>query len=235
MFCFSYAGGSGSSYLEWQEQLEPAVEVVAIQLPGRGSRMHERPRTSLSELVVQLAQLIDGASRVPFVFFGHSIGALLAFEVARYCKRRWLGLPRALFVSGCNPPQIPSTEPSLHELAGDALIAALAGYEGTPPELLANRPLMTLLAPAIRADFTLAAGYRYRPGPLLEMPIIVISGEKDGYVDLANLTAWQKETAGECRVKWFDGGHFFLNSNQASLLEFLHGELASLGCVGTTE
>lgn len=228
MFCFSYAGGNGSTYLQWQTRIDPAIEIVAIQMPGRGARLREAPLTSMPELIEQLAARLQFPDRLPFVFFGHSLGGLVAYELARYCKLRWMRLPRALFISGCDAPRFRSTTRNLHELEGDALIDALAHYNGTPPELLAHRELMTLLEPAIRADFALAANYRYQPGPMLDMPVTVLSGRDDVELDLEHIDEWQRETNGRCKVQWFDGDHFFINSQQPAVLDFLNAELAAV-------
>lgn len=230
MFCFSYAGGNGSTYLPWQEQLGPSVELVAVQLPGRGSRMSEAPMSSLPALVEQIAARIQFPDRLPFVFYGHSLGGLIAFELARYCKLRWMRSPRKLIVSGCDAPRFRKAIRNVHELEGDAFIEALAQYNGTPPELLAHRELMALLEPAIRADFALAANYQYRPGPLLDMPISVLSGRGDVDLDLENIGAWQAETNAEAQVTWFEGDHFFIHPGQAEaqVLAFLNTELTAL-------
>lgn len=230
VFCFSYAGGSGSTYLQWQSRLDPRIELVAIQLPGRGSRLREAPLTSLRTVVEEIAARIQFTDRLPFVFYGHSLGGLVAFELARYCKLRWMSTPRKLFVSGCDAPRFRKTIRNVHELQGDAFLEALAQYNGTPPELLAHRELMLLVEPAIRADFGLAADYSYRPGPLLDMPIEVLSGRDDVDLDLENLGAWQHETSAPCRVHWFDGDHFFINRGQAEaeVVSFLNSELVVL-------
>jgi medium-chain acyl-[acyl-carrier-protein] hydrolase len=230
MYCLSYAGGNGSMYLQWQDRLDPAVEVVAIQLPGRGSRLGEPPIESLPQLVEQIAAQLGSPDRLPFVFYGHSLGGLLAFELARYCRLRWMRTPRRLFISGCDAPRHRKTIRNVHDLEGDAFIDALAQYNGTPPELLAHRELMALLEPAIRADFRLAANYQYRPGPGLDMPIDVLSGRDDIDLDLEHLGAWQLETRAPTRVTWFEGDHFFIHPGQseAQVLAFLNAELAAL-------
>lgn len=234
MFCFSYAGGNGSVYLQWQPRLDPRIELVAVQLPGRGSRLQEAPMISLSALVEQLADRIQFPDHLPFVFFGHSLGGLLAFELTRYCRLQRMSLPSKLFVSGCDSPQFRSPARNLHELEGDALIGALAEYNGTPPELLMHRELMSLLEPAIRADFALSANYQYRQGIRLDMPVSVLSGREDVDVDLMNISEWQRETTRECIVTWFDGDHFFINSSQDAVLDFINTELRVILGTGTS-
>ncbi len=225
LFCFSYAGGNANAYLRWQAKLDPAIEIVAAQLPGRGARLREPPLTSFTTILEQLALHMQGVTHLPCVFFGHSLGALVAFELARYCAARGLAMPRALLVSGCDAPQCRAPIRDLHDLDDDALIATLAQYNGTPPELLQHRELMSMLAPAIRADFALAAHYHYQPGPLLDLPITVLSGRADVNLNLDHISEWRRETTGACELKWFDGDHFFIHSSEAALLTFLNSEL----------
>jgi surfactin synthase thioesterase subunit len=228
LICFSYAGGSGAVYLRWQPSLPPAVEIVGIQLPGRGSRLAETPYRSMSMLVAELAAEIAALDDLPFAFFGHSLGALIAFEVARYQQQRELTIPRRLIVSGCDAPRFRSPVRNLHELEGEAFIEALAQYNGTPPELLAHKELMSLVAPAIRADFFMATTYDYRPGPLLPMPVTVLAGRDDADLNLGEVGSWKLETSGPCDVHWFDGDHFFLNTSQDEVLALIGRSLAEM-------
>lgn len=227
LFCFPYAGGNAAHYLPWQDRLDPSIEVVGVQLPGRGARLRETPLDSLHALVAQLAVQIPLLDPVPFAFFGHSLGALIAFELARYCKLHLMRMPLMLFVSGCDAPQVRTRDRRLHELDDEALIAALGEFNGTPPELLEHRELMDLLAPTIRADFAMAANYRYRPGLLLDTPIVVLRGHEDteiaGHLDGPD--AWQRETTAACRVQWFDGDHFFINSSRDAVIALLDADL----------
>jgi len=227
LFCFPYSGGNAVSFSPWQRELDPAIEVCAVQLPGRGARFREKPYTSFSALIETLAELIKHQDQLPFVFFGHSLGALMAFELARYCRQHGLPLPAHLFASGCNAPAFRSKTKSrrLHELEDDALIDALKDFNGTPQEILENRELMNLVLPVIRADFALGADYRYQPGPPLDIPISVLSGKLDKHVQPEGLAGWQKETTQELRSHRFEGDHFFINSARTEVLECLSAEL----------
>lgn len=227
LFCFSYAGGNAVSFMEWQPSMLPGVLVCAIQLPGRGARYHESPRTDLQPLVGELAGVLGGLSDLPCAFFGHSLGGLLAFELARHLERNGLMRPRHLFVSGCHAPRY-RTPLELHLLDDDGLIEAVKGYRGTPPEVLANRELMELVLPTIRADFALVGGYRYQEGRLLSMPLTVMAGREDSFDSALQVEGWEHESGKGCSIHWFDGDHFFLRSQQRQVLACINAELAGL-------
>lgn len=225
LYCFSYAGGSASIYTPWRELLDGEVDLCAIQLPGRGMRLKEEPVKLLPELVQKVAQQIANEPAVPFAFFGHSLGSLVAFEVTRFLVRYQLARPVHMFASGAGAPQRRSAVPRLHEMDDAAMTAALAKYNGTPPEVLQHRELMELVAPAIRADFGLAADYAYRAGPPLDLPITVFQGTHDPDVNVEQAEAWRLETQGPCDIHWFDGDHFFVDGARAAVVERINTAL----------
>lgn len=227
LYCFSYAGGSAASYYAWQGRLDPAIEVCAIELPGRGARLSESPLRSLAVLIEVLAHVIDGDDGLPFAFFGHSLGGLLAFELARYCQRRGCAMPERLFVSGSAAPQCRAPSRRLHELNDVDLIAALRHYNGAPSAVLDNPELMELMLPTVRADFALAADYEYRAGELLAIPISVYGGDGDPHVRYEDLAHWQDETCEPITMRCFPGDHFFIQSAREAVLVQLGIELAN--------
>jgi medium-chain acyl-[acyl-carrier-protein] hydrolase len=226
LICFAYAGGNAATFLPWQDQLDPAIEVCAVQLPGRGARLLEPAPTAFEPLVRSLAEEIARLPPMPFALFGHSLGGLLAFEVARQCALRQLPQPRHLIVSGCNAPQCRGASRQLHRLPDDQLIEELRAYNGTPAEVLANGDLMALMLPTIRADFALVDSYRYRPGLRLNLPVTVFAGTGDTHCQPEQVSAWERETAAPCRVDWFDGDHFFIHDQQAAVLAHIGQALA---------
>lgn len=228
LFCFSHAGGSAAGYRSWQADLDPAIEVCAVQLPGRGARLGEPALRSLPLLVRMLAQIIASQDDMPFAFFGHSLGGLLAFEVARYCQSKGMAMPEQLFVSGSAAPRCRLLSRRLHELNDSDLIAALRTYQGAPAAALDNAELMAMMLPTIRADFALAADYEYRIAAPLDIPITVLGGAHDPHVPFKHLHGWQAETTEPVRLHCFEGDHFFIQSARESLLACLDQELRQL-------
>ncbi|PLY40168.1 thioesterase [Janthinobacterium sp. ROICE36] len=225
LYCFSYAGGGAHAYTPWQRALGPNIELSAIQMPGRGARMGEPPVESMTQLVETLVDVIVSDADMPYAFFGHSLGGLIAFEVARCLARQRKTMPQRLIVSGCAAPQHRNQSRQLHRLSDDALIQALADYNGTPPEILANQELMALLLPMIRADFGLAERYAYLAGPSLDIPISVFAGTEDQHVSSAG--KWAEESSVTCRVHSFEGDHFFIHTRRDAVVACLKRELES--------
>jgi surfactin synthase thioesterase subunit len=223
IYYFPYAGGSAAAFLPWQAALSPSIEICGVQLPGRSARIHEQPCTSWSELITTISAQITNADPRPFAFFGHSLGALIAFEVSRYCARHGHRLPTWLFVSGCASPRNVERQ-ELHLLDDDQLIDALRELNGTPPEILSNRELMDVLLPTIRADLTLSAIYEYRRHPPLDLPITVLVGSRDRDVQ-PEQASWAGETAHPCEILWFDGGHFFIHEQERAVIHCVKSRL----------
>jgi surfactin synthase thioesterase subunit len=211
LYCFPYAGGSAAAYLPWRAALDPSIGLSAIQLPGRGARLAEPALRSWAELVPLLAQQIATQPQQPFAFFGHSLGALLAFEVARHAALRHWPTPLRLLVSGAQAPRRWVAGEALDEHDDERACARLAELDGTPPEVLAHRELMALLLPSIRADFAVWAGDA--------------DADADAATPAGLLEGWQHETAGPCTVDWFDGGHFFIHANPARVVSTLNAQL----------
>jgi medium-chain acyl-[acyl-carrier-protein] hydrolase len=177
-------------------------------------------------LIQALADAIVGDNKSPFAFFGHSLGALIAFELARYCRLHGLRSPVHLLCSGCEAPQHRSPSRQYHELDEDGLIDVLKEYRGTPAEALENRELMAVVLPVIRADFELSEKYCYAVSRPLDVPITVLAGKLDDQLAPEQLQGWQKETSKMCRIIWFEGDHFFLNSDQRGVVDCIESELA---------
>jgi medium-chain acyl-[acyl-carrier-protein] hydrolase len=228
LYCFSYAGGSATAYLQWQTDLEPYVDVCGVQLPGRGSRMGEACLTSLPEIVEQVAQELMWQDDGTFALFGHSLGALLAFEVTRLCASRGMRLPSHLFVSGCDAPRYRQLDEPLHELPDPELIDKLADYGGTPPEILANAELLQLTLPVLRADFALAYRYEYIAQLPLSIPLTVFAGLQDPHTERELVEKWAEETTATTRTHWLDGHHFFINTHRNAVIERVLAELLKL-------
>jgi surfactin synthase thioesterase subunit len=205
LYCFAHAGGAAGEYAFWGDELA-SVEVAAIQLPGRGGRWQEPPLTSVAQ--VRDAVLAAVVFRAPFVLFGHSLGAVIAFEVARSLELGGAG-PAHLVVSASRAPHARSRLEPVSQLPDDALIAWLArGRDPVLCELLADPEMHELMLPPLRADLRLAEDYRFADGPALGCPITAFGGTTDE-VTGDELAAWQRHTQAGFAIHRFEGGHFY--------------------------
>jgi medium-chain acyl-[acyl-carrier-protein] hydrolase len=225
LICLPYAGGSAAVFRPWAEALAPLAEVCAAQLPGRGSRLSEPPLTELSDIVEALAEALRPCWQRPFAFFGHSMGALIAFELARRLRSEGAPQPQHLFVSGRRAPQTPGAEPSTYGLPDPEFIEHLRGLGGTPAELLANPELMQLMLPVLRADFAVCQTYAYRDEPPLQCPVSVFGGLADS-AEREKLEGWRAQTRVAFSLHMLPGDHFFLNSSRRLLLRTLAARLS---------
>ncbi len=225
LVCFYHAGGSAAVFRPWAQLLAPLVEIVAVELPGHGARVYEPLFRSMDALVPaiadELAPLLAGKD---FAFFGHSMGALVSFEMARHLRRQSAPLPRWLFVSGRQAPQIPP-QTAFYRLADNDLVQALIGLEGTPPPVLQHAELLELFLPIIRADFMVCETYTYAPEPALPCPIVAYSGSDDHSVSQRHLELWREQTRASFDLQLFPGGHFYLRAAQTALLQSLRSYL----------
>jgi surfactin synthase thioesterase subunit len=229
LFCFPYAGGGAAAYRLWPSGLPGEMEMLAIQLPGRANRLRETPIASVPELVENLIPALLPWMDLPFAFFGHSMGAVLASEVARALHQRGHALPRHLIVSGRRPPHVHGTEQPLHGLPDDQFISRInQRYGGIPAELLEHADLMALLLPALRADITALETHRPHQRPPLPIPLSVFGGADDLLTPREHLDAWRSETSSALRVRVFPGGHFYLDGRRDELLADLSATLAPL-------
>jgi len=225
LFCFPYAGGSALIYREWGAALPVQVEVCPVQLPGRGHRLREAPLQRMQPLAEESARALLPLFDRPFAFFGHSMGALLAFEIARLLRARNVPGPSHLFVSGRQAPQAAETEPPTYDLPEPEFIEELRRLNGTPPEVLAHPELMQVMLPLLRADFEAVQTYAYREEPPLDCPISIYGGVQDEEVSREDLDGWCAQTNAPCTVRLFPGDHFFLNTARDMVLRTLAREL----------
>ena len=206
------------------------VEVCAVQFPGREARITESPVDDMHRLVFLLREGLEPYLDRPFAFFGHSIGALVSFELARELRRTCGIQPCHLFVSGCPAPHLPHSE-RMWDLPDEEFLERLCRFNGTPPEVLNHPELMDMMLPTIRADFALRDRYVYREEPPLNCSITAFGGMSDQHVSGADLRAWRQHTRERFKFWLFQGDHFFLRSAQETMLESLFSELAAQGLV----
>jgi medium-chain acyl-[acyl-carrier-protein] hydrolase len=225
LFCFPYAGGAASVFRNWSEGLPADIEVCPIQFPGRGTRLMEPPFSRLSLLVEALAVALIPLLDRPFAFFGHSLGSLVSFELARRLRTNHQTSPARLIVSAGPAPQIPHRGQPIHNLPENEFSAELRRLNGTPDDLLNNQELMDIVLPSLRADFALYESYRYSSEPPLNCPISTFGGMRDEKVSHRDLEAWRDQTNGSFSIRMFPGDHFFLKTTQPLVLQALSQEL----------
>ncbi|MDP3846045.1 MAG: alpha/beta fold hydrolase [Pseudomonas sp.] len=226
LYCFPYAGAGHTVFQHWRAWLAEDIELALIKLPGRGARFCEPQAASLDELACALAQAIENADEAPehFAFFGHSMGALLAFETARALQKRGWS-PSALLVSARTAPSAHGWRERLSDLPDAAFLEHIRSMNGLPQEVLDNPEWLALFLPIIRADFALCENYRYRPGLPLTCPIEVLAGRDDASVPLPLLEGWAGETRAGCTTRIFPGGHFYLFEREKQLLALIQRQL----------
>ena len=215
------------TFFQWQSEALPEMDVCPIELPGRGKRFSEDPFTSLSPLIEALAQGIEPYLTSPFAFFGHSMGGLISFELARYLRKQQMPLPAHLFISAFRAPQLPDKDPPIHQLPDAEFIHELKRFNGTPPDVLENMELMQVLLNTLRADFALCEIYTYAEEAPLSCPLSVFGGVQDKEVTRTELEQWQKQTTRDFSLRMFPGNHFFLVPMQKLLLQAISQDLRS--------
>jgi medium-chain acyl-[acyl-carrier-protein] hydrolase len=225
LFCFPYAGGAASVFRNWSDGLPADVEVCPIQFPGRGTRLTEPPFSQLSQLVEALTETLLPLLDKPFALFGHSLGSLVIFELARRLRANHQVRPVRLFVSAGPAPQIPHRGHPIHSLPEKEFAAELHRLNGTPAELLNHDELMEIVLPSLRADFALYESYQYSSGPPLNCPISTFGGLSDQKVSHSDLEAWREQTSLSFSIRMFPGDHFFLKTTQPLLLRAISQQL----------
>lgn len=215
---FPHAGGGASTFYPWSRVLPAGISSYAVQLPGRETRIRDTLHWQMQSVVQALTNALPPFLDQPFIFWGHSMGALLAYEVAQKLQQV-LKTPRRLIVSGCNAPHIPYLDPQIHQLPEAEFIAALQELNGTPSAVLQNAELRDLILPALRADFQIVETYTYQESQPLNCPITVLDGLEDDKTNEADLQEWQKHTSQLLEMFTFPGDHFFLYDRQPALVE----------------
>lgn len=228
LFCFPFSGGSAAAFVNWQTALGPGIHVCAIQPPGRGTRFGEVPYVDWAPMLEDLVRTLRHWDDLPCAFFGHSLGGLVAFELARACSQDHAPVPRHLFISATNAPQTKPNRPDVTRMDDQALKARLREYNGTPAEILENHELMELLLPCIRADLTLLQNYRYETRPRLRVPITLLAGTEDPHLVHAELPTWRNETNANFCQHYFTGNHFYLQPEREKVLALLRETLIDL-------
>ncbi|GLQ91145.1 thioesterase II family protein [Dyella acidisoli] len=216
LICFHHAGGGPSLFWEWPKHVAPHTEVWAVAIPGRETRVAERPLYRLDTLAMMLVDAMP--LDLPFAFFGHSLGGVTAFEVARQLHERRLPLPQRLFVSACPAPQLCRREKSRATLSDAELLRTLDSFAATPKEILGHPEYLQMVLSVLRADFNLIDSYVVPEGSAFQLPITAYAGTTDTHITPTRILAWERWAMPGFTCRSFEGDHFYLNHQRTVLI-----------------
>lgn len=228
LFCIPYAGGSEVVYFKWKKFLHPSIQLVSLELKGRGKRFREIFYGSLAEAVDDLFESIKNKIVADnYAIFGHSMGSLIAYEL--YYKIRELNLrtPTEIFFSGSKPPSIMRTRETIYTLPDYDLLQKVMEFGGTPEELVNNKGLLQIFLPILRNDFRILETYHYQERQKkIECDVTILNGKQD-FTNKDEISAWKNHGCKGFRVYNFEGNHFFINNNVENITKIINGSLCS--------
>ena len=220
LICLPHAGGGASGFHPLAALLPRDVEMLTVQLPGRESRLSEPPFRRMEPLIDRLSDAVAPLLDRPYALFGHSMGALIAYELSRSFERERLPLPRTTIVSGRRAPTVPNTEAPLHRLPDDQFVEALVARYDAIPKVIRDEPeLMALFMPVLKADFEVFETHRHAESSPLDGALAIYGGRADPQT--RQMEGWAELYAGPCRTRLFDGGHFYLADQRRALADAL--------------
>ncbi len=219
LFCFPFAGGGASIYSPWKQAFPDSIEVVPVQLPGRENKLSNDPFQEMGALVHWLLGEVAPLLGKPFVFFGHSMGAQVAFELASLVRKRLGVEPLHFFASACHAPHLKTPPPLISGLTDEAFLRRIAGLGGTPDAVLRDRELTQLVLPVLRADFFMTESYRTDVTEPLRCPVTALCGSEDYRYNEDLVRPWCRHTRGPFSFYHIKGGHFFIRESQGAVLE----------------
>lgn len=229
LFCFPYAGVGPSIFRPWVAGLPADVELRLIQLPGREGRWREPALTNVADIADHITRALLPDVQLPFAFYGHSLGALIAFEVTRGLRAVGAPMPRQLFLGAHRAPHLPNPHPEMRHLPDAAFVDELRRrYDGIPTSVLENPELLELMLPCLRADFTAYETYQHRAEAPLDCAISAFGGDRDQYVRTHEVAGWRDQTSGRFRMRVVPGNHFFLQTERERLLAAVADDLSVL-------
>lgn len=227
LLCFPCAGGGPSVFHRWAEELPAGVELLAARLPGRHTRIGERPYDNWDELLDWLVRVVRAAVDRPFVLFGHSLGAMMAYELTRRLGAGADVLPHRLLLAGCRAPDVPLLLPAIHQLPDEEFSRNLPLVASTPPEVLADRRMRRFVQPLMRADLTLAETWPPVAPTLVHIPATTFAGRDDPIAPPWSMRRWFR-FVGPFSSYVLGGTHFFVRSGADAFLELLAAELTAV-------
>jgi len=228
LFIFPYAGGGPAAFGKWYSEFPAHIELWTVHYPGRGSRHNDPPIKDATTLAEKTYQAIQPLIDKPFAFFGHSLGGLVAYELARSIRKNDLPHPNVLFLSACGAPHIPDPNPPIHAMTDSEFVKSLQDLNGIPVEVAAQPELLEILLPMLRADFEAAENYQFTLSKQpLTCPIVVFGGINDPRVSRERLEGWTLHTHSEFKTQYFPGDHFFITTARDEVIASITSELTA--------
>ena len=226
LFCLPHSGSGASQFSSWRNFLPPVLDICPVQLPGRENRLREAPFTQIHPIAEHLAAALEPYLDRPYILYGYSWGALIAFELARQLRSQNAPPPVSLYALARPAPHLPQTKDPLHQLPDERFVAELTRrFNGMSSAILEDQELMKLLLPTLRADITALETYVYKEDGPLDCPIRVFGGRFDATARENELRAWRLHTNSAFTLEMFDGDHFFIRSNQQSIFRSISAQI----------
>jgi surfactin synthase thioesterase subunit len=231
LFCFPYAGGSAAVYSKWKKKLDKDIELVAVELAGRGKRIYEPLYDSIDEAIEDVYKIIkNDLNGTPYGFFGHSMGGIIAFELAQKLRNMKTSQPSFIFFSGRGAPHVPKREDKevIYDLPEEKFREKILDLGGTPKEFFEHPELQEVLLPTLRSDFKIAETYEVLDEIIpFDFDIEILIGKEED-VTAEQMHGWKDHTNKLCTMYYFEGGHFFINEKSEKIVEIINNSVSRL-------
>jgi len=233
LICFPYAGGNTHGFASWEKVLPQGWNLLSIQYPGRLSLMGLPPEKKVNSLVQKIYENVRPyLENKKIIFFGHSLGALVSFELSKLMERKGHDPITALFVSACVSPDLVGKEEGIHHLSDDDFLKIISKYGGTPNELLRDKELMNFFVPVLKSDFCMYETYEDKHDESVQCPLIAIGSHQDTYAPVKEMRNWKNYTSHDHKLIPVQGDHFYIHdqhSNFAELFQISLGQIFEEG------
>lgn len=224
LYCIPYAGGNSTVYYSWKKLVEPYINIIPLELSGRGTRSSEPFYHNFNEATCDLFRKIkDNIEKEPYALFGHSMGSTLAYELTQKIISSGLSRPVHVFFSGRKPPQNNKDYKKISNESIENFKKEILDLGGTPPEIFDNPLLEKIFLPILKADYRILEEYRYdAKTDRLPIDISIFFGDKDIHTPIDGIKDWNKYTSCNCKFYCIEGGHFFINKNAAAVVNHIN-------------
>ncbi|MBA4537129.1 thioesterase [Bacillus aquiflavi] len=222
LFCLPYAGGSSFIFSRWKTYLHPAIEIIPLELAGRGRRINEPLISNFEEMVNDIFKTIkNDLSDLPYIILGHSMGGLLAYELAYRILQSNSKMPILIILSGIEPPKLRKRK-VISTLPDEEFVKEVLSIGGTPKNIFANKEASDIFISILRADFKLVESYVAQDYKPLDVDLMIFNGERDYSTTFPRVKEWKKYTNKSCQMINFEGGHFFIHDHKKEVINAIN-------------